>query len=49
MTLSSSSIRVAVLEGNGERVLTNNTAIREKLAWAKVSGLQAGGPVGWAL
>ena len=27
----------------------NNTAIQEKLAWAKVSGLQAGGPVGWAL
>ena len=26
----------------------NNTAIQEKLAWAKVSGLQAGGPVGQA-
>ena len=25
----------------------NNTAVQEKLAWAKVSGLQAGGPVGW--
>ena len=25
----------------------DNTAVREKLAWAKVSGLQAEGPVGW--